>query len=101
MVIREQVNNTDVYKAAIEIKGGTDYANLHNRVGEAEKSHQKARAVGAQDCWTVIALTNADMTRLRQESPTTREWLDAGEVLAQNGPSWDRLVTLTISAMGI
>lgn len=101
VVIREQVNNTDVYKAAIEIKGGTDYANLHNRVGEAEKSHQKARAAGAQDCWTVITLTNADMTRLRQESPTTREWLDATDVLAQTGPSWDRLVTLTISAMGI
>ncbi len=101
VVIREQVNGTDVYKAAIEIKGGTDYANVHNRVGEAEKSHQKARAAGAQDCWTVISLANADMSRLRQESPTTREWLDAADVLAKNGPSWDRLATLTISAMGI
>lgn len=101
VVIREQVNTSDVYKVAIEIKGGTDYANLHNRVGEAEKSHQKARASGAQDCWTIIALKNAEMPRLRQESPTTREWLDASEVMAQKGASWDRLVTLTISAMGI
>jgi hypothetical protein len=101
VVIREQVNNTDVYKVAIEIKGGTDYANLHNRVGEAEKSHQKARATGAQDCWTLIALTNANMARLRQESPTTREWFDMAEVLAQSGTHWSRLVTLTISAMGI
>ncbi len=101
VVIREQVNNTDVYKVAIEIKGGTDYANLHNRVGEAEKSHQKARGSGAQDCWTLITLTNADMTRLKQESPTTREWFDMTDVLAQRGAHWSRLVTLTISAMGI
>src|SRR5688572_19758329 len=30
-------------KVAIEIKGGTDRSNAHNRAGEAEKSHQKAR----------------------------------------------------------
>lgn len=101
LVVREQVNNQDVYKVAIEIKGGKDYANVHNRVGEAEKSHQKARAAGAQDCWTIIELARADMARLRQESPTTREWFDGSEVLAQSGPSWNRLVTLTISAMGI
>jgi hypothetical protein len=101
VVIREDVNGSLVYKAAIEIKGGADYANLHNRVGEAEKSHQKARADGAQDCWTVIDLSRADMARLKQESPTTREWLDLNQVLDQNGTGWTRLTTLTISAMGI
>lgn len=101
IVIREQVNGQDVYKCAIEIKGGADYANLHNRVGEAEKSHQKARASGAQNCWTVISLDNADMSRLRQESPTTREWLDVNEVLDSRGSSWDTLNNLTLSAMGI
>lgn len=101
VVIRENVNGSLVYKVAIEIKGGRDYANLHNRAGEAEKSHQKARSDGAQDCWTVISLERADMSVLRKESPSTREWLDVGQVLAQNGPSWDRLMTLTLSAMGI
>lgn len=101
VVIREDVQGSVVYKAAIEIKGGADYANIHNRVGEAEKSHQKARNDGAQDCWTVINLDRADMSVLRRESPTTREWLDVNQVLDENGPSWDRLVTLTISAMGI
>jgi XcyI restriction endonuclease len=28
---------------AIEIKGGTDISNAHNRAGEAEKSHRKAK----------------------------------------------------------
>ena len=30
-------------KVAIEIKGGTDISNAHNRAGEAEKSHQKGQ----------------------------------------------------------
>ena len=101
VVIRENVQGCLVYKVAIEIKGGRDYANFHNRVGEAEKSHQKARADGAQDCWTVISLDRVDMTVARRESPTTREWLDVSQVLDQKGPHWNRLVTLTLSAMGI
>lgn len=101
IVIREEVNGQEVYKVAIEIKGGSDRANLHNRVGEAEKSHSKARAAGAQDCWTVISLDKADMQRLHQESASTREWIDLNDVLRGAGPSWDRLTVLTISAMGI
>lgn len=101
LVIREDVQESLVYKAAIEIKGGADRANLHNRVGEAEKSHQKARGDGAQDCWTVIDLSKADLGTLRKESPTTREWLDLNEVLARAGSGWNRLKTLTLSAMGI
>jgi len=30
-------------KVSMEIKGGTDYRNGHNQVGEAEKSHQEAK----------------------------------------------------------
>jgi len=102
VVIREKFGEQEsVYKAAIEIKGGTDASNLHNRVGEAEKSHQKARAAGAGDCWTIIDLRGADLDRLRQESPTTREWFDLTEVLSQSGPTWNRLTQVTRSAMGI
>ena len=90
-----------VYKTAIEIKGGTDYSNIHNRVGEAEKSHQKARAAGASDFWTVIDLQGADLELLRQESPTTRHWFALDEVVDRAGLSWDRIYQLTRSAMGI
>jgi hypothetical protein len=31
---------------AVEIKGGQDCSNIHNRIGEAEKSHQKAKKNG-------------------------------------------------------
>jgi XcyI restriction endonuclease len=40
--IREEFSGEMRNKVAIEIKGGTDYSNAHNRAGEAEKSHQKA-----------------------------------------------------------
>ena len=101
VVIREDVRGSVVYKVAIEIKGGTDYANLHNRAGEAEKSHQKARNSGAQDCWTVITLERANLDLLKKESPTTREWIDIQQVLDRSGSGWSRLETLTLSAMGI
>lgn len=102
VVIRENFgNNSSEYKAAIEIKGGTDYSNVHNRAGEAEKSHAKAIDDGAGTCWTIIDLRRADLERLRRESASTREWLDLTEVLDRSGSSWDRLVQITRSAMGI
>lgn len=44
IVIREELA-PGTYKnlVAIEVKGGQDYSNIHNRIGEAEKSHQKAK----------------------------------------------------------
>lgn len=101
VVIKEQVNDQVMVKVALEIKGGTDVSNVHNRAGEAEKSHRKAFQAHAQDFWTVISLTGADREALQRESPTTRQWFDVEEVLAGTGPSWTSLVNHTISAMGI
>jgi hypothetical protein len=56
---------------AIEIKGGTDRSNVHNRLGEAEKSHQKARKDGFVECWTMIRVADLDLTLARRESPST------------------------------
>lgn len=101
VVIREDFGDSSEYKVAIEIKGGKDYSNIHNRAGEAEKSHQKARASGAGDCWTVIDLEGAILSVLEQESPTTRQWFDLTEVQSRSGKAWERLVQSTHSAMGI
>lgn len=101
VVIREEFDGVSVYKTAIEIKGGTDRSNIHNRAGEAEKSHQKARQDGAGDCWTVISLDGTRLEKLRQESPSTREWFDLDEIRRQSGPCWNRIVLLTKAAMGI
>ena len=56
---------------AIEVKAGEDHSNIHNRVGEAEKSHLKARAAGVTECWTIINVRNVDMAKLKQESKST------------------------------
>jgi len=44
--ITEHLESGDRKLVSIEIKGGTDYSNAHNRLGEAEKSHQKAKQDG-------------------------------------------------------
>ncbi len=55
---------------SVEIKGGADVSNIHNRIGEAEKSHQKAKSRGFLQFWTIIAAdVNLDMAR--RESPTS------------------------------
>ena len=99
--IRERLGSTDFLRAAIEIKGGRDYANIHNRAGEAEKSHRKAKARGAGQFWTIIACAKADMKMLRAESPTTDQWFDIEQVETGAGPDWDKLVSHVRVAMGI
>ena len=81
--IQEEFEGKLRNKVAIEIKGGTDISNAHNRAGEAEKSHQKARKQGFRDFWTLISKTGLSMDKLKQESPTTNSWFDVAQVLAQ------------------
>ena len=73
VVISETVNDEEFLKVAIEIKGGTDASNVHNRAGEAEKSHQKAKDRGATDFWTIIGSTGMQLPVLKKESPTTNK----------------------------
>lgn len=88
-------------RTAIEIKGGTDVSNAHNRAGEAEKSHIKARGLGYRDFWTLIAKKGLDVAKLQSESPTTTLWFDATQVLARAGPDWDLFRTRLAGDVGI
>ena len=101
VAIREIFDNRERNKVAVEIKGGTDVSNAHNRAGEAEKSHQKAKNAGYRDFWTVIAKTGLDMRKLRAESPTTNSWFDAAQVLGRVGPDWDDFCSRLAEAVGI
>jgi XcyI-like restriction endonuclease len=57
-------------KVAIEVKGGTDVSNAHNRAGEAEKSHQKARKLhGFAEFWTIISKKGVEVFKLERELP--------------------------------
>jgi len=86
--IQEEFEGKLRNKVAIEIKGGTDISNAHNRAGEAEKSHQKAKKQGFRDFWTLISKTGLSMEKLKQESPTTNSWFDVAQVLAREGVDW-------------
>ncbi|MBX9718126.1 MAG: XcyI family restriction endonuclease [Microbacteriaceae bacterium] len=55
---------------SIEIKGGADASNIHNRLGEAEKSHQKAKSRGFMQFWTCLKV-EIDPIAARKASPTT------------------------------
>lgn len=64
---------------SIEIKGGRDVSNVHNRIGEAEKSHQKARKLGFLEFWTILR-SRVDDSRARQESPTTSHFFHLDQI---------------------
>lgn len=99
--IQEQFGNTLRNKVAIEIKGGTDRSNAHNRAGEAEKSHQKVKKQGFRDFWTIIAKKGLDMDRLKSESPTTNSWFDAAQVLGRAGEDWEEFRSRLAGEVGI
>lgn len=99
--IQEEFNGNWRNKVAIEIKGGLDRSNLHNRAGEAEKSHQKAKNQGFRDFWTVIAKKDLDMQKLRAESPTTNSWFDVAQVLGREGMDWEEFRSRICGEAGI
>ncbi len=99
--IQEQVSDQVHHKVAIEVKGGTDVSNVHNRAGEAEKSHQKAKKSGFPEFWTIISKRGLDLSKLQSESPTTNRWFDVAEVLARNGRDWDDFRQRLAGACGI
>lgn len=75
IVIREELTAERFRNlVAIEVKGGQDYSNIHNRIGEAEKSHQKAKKNGYIECWTVVNVDRVDMAMAHKESPTTNKF---------------------------
>jgi hypothetical protein len=101
VAIKEDFGDKEHNKVAIEIKGGTDVSNAHNRAGEAEKSHQKAKNNGYRDFWTVIAKRGIDMQKLQAESRTTNSWFDAAHVLGRVGTDWEDFRRRIAEAVGI
>ena len=59
---------------AVEVKAGEDHSNIWNRIGEAEKSHLKARDSGVAECWTIINDPQAPDQQLRVASPSTHRF---------------------------
>lgn len=100
IIIREQTaKGGHINKIAIEIKGGTDYSNIHNRLGEAEKSHQKARSDGFTQCWTVVNVAGLDNALARKESPSSDRFYNLADLENPDSDAYqdfrEQLVSLT------
>lgn len=102
IVIKEELAS-DTYRnlVAIEVKGGQDYSNIHNRVGEAEKSHQKAKKDGYVECWTVVNVDRIDMDMARKESPTTNKFYRLSELLNHESAEHRDFSLQILSIVGI
>ena len=100
--VQEQVEDRIHHRVAIEVKGGTDVSNAHNRAGEAEKSHQKAKnRFGFPEFWTLISKHGLDLSKPVKESPSTNHWFDVAEVLGRKGKDWDDFRQRLAGACGI
>ncbi|HEX9594445.1 MAG TPA: XcyI family restriction endonuclease [bacterium] len=84
--IRERLpSGNDRNLVAVEIKGGRDVSNIHNRIGEAEKSHQKARKQGFVECWTIVGVSHLDLKLAHKESPTTDRFFNLDAIRVGEG----------------
>ncbi|HEV2171848.1 MAG TPA: XcyI family restriction endonuclease [Candidatus Binatus sp.] len=86
---------------AIEVKAGVDFSNIHNRIGEAEKSHQKAKADGYVERWTVVNVDRMDMTMARRESPSTDRFYRLSQIDARTGEEYQDFFNKVIALTGI
>ncbi|WP_054693483.1 XcyI family restriction endonuclease [Syntrophomonas palmitatica] len=86
IIIREEMPNA-MYRniIAIEVKGGEDFSNIHNRIGEAEKSHQKAKLDGYVECWTIVNVDRINMSTARKESPSTNQIFRLSDLVSRSG----------------
>ena len=102
IIIREEMGpNSYRETIAIEVKGGSDFSNIHNRIGEAEKSHQKARAAGYVECWTVVNVDRIDIDIAHRESPSTNRFYHLSALVAGEGDEYYDFRARIISLTGI
>ena len=100
IIIREEMRAGQYRELiAIEVKAGSDFSNIHNRIGEAEKSHQKAKSAGYVECWTVVNVDRIDIAMAHRESPSTNRFYRVSDIVAAQGSDYiafrDRVISLT------
>lgn len=100
IAITEHTGQTPRRKVAIEVKGGTDASNRLNRLGEAEKSHLKARTKGFTEFWTIAAVP-ATQAEIAENSPTTTSFFLLAEIDHPRGLRRGLFEEQLASALGI
>lgn len=102
IIIREEMAPDSFRNViAIEVKGGTDFSNIHNRIGEAEKSHQKARQTGYYECWTVVNVDKINMDMAQRESPSTNRFYCISNLVSKDNVEYHDFRNRIISLTGI
>jgi hypothetical protein len=102
ITIREGLPSGDYRNlVAIEIKGGRDISNVHNRIGEAEKSHQKARKEGFTECWTIVGVAKIDSGVAKRESPSTDRFFNLEAIADRKTTQHDQFRERLRSLAGI
>jgi hypothetical protein len=81
VIFERSIGSGDRPLVAIEVKAGTDVSNIHNRIGEAEKSHLKAKARKFTECWTIVNVNKLDPALAAQQSPTTHRFFRLSELM--------------------
>jgi hypothetical protein len=100
--IQEEMTPTSLRNIiAIEVKAGLDFSNIHNRIGEAEKSHQKARADGYVERWTVVNIDRMDMAMAHRESPSTDRFYRLSQIDAGTGEEYQDFYNRVVALTGI
>lgn len=85
---------------SIEIKGGKDLSNIHNRIGEAEKSHQKAKGRGYNEFMTIISV-DFDYSQLKSESPTTSHFFNLIRLSDKSSLEYKKFTEILSSLIGV
>lgn len=98
--IVEQLSSGDRGLVSIEIKGGMDISNIHNRIGEAEKSHQKAKIRGYFEFMTIISV-DMDYSILKSESPTTSHFFNLIKLTDKKSSEFLRFSEIISSIVGL
>ena len=102
ITIREEMTEGELRAViAMEVKGGSDFSNIHNRIGEAEKSHQKARGRGYVECWTIVNVDRFDEELAKRESPSTNRFYRISDLVKRAGGQYLDFRTRIISLAGI
>ncbi|MEX2594867.1 MAG: XcyI family restriction endonuclease [Anditalea sp.] len=98
--IIEELANSNRGLISMEIKGGLDISNVHNRIGEAEKSHQKARKRGYFEFMTILNV-EVNYEALRFESPTTSHFYNLEKLMDKTSSEFFHFKDTLSSIMGI
>lgn len=99
ILVSERSGNQQRHLLAIEVKGGGDPSNIHNRLGEAEKSHLKLTASGVPR-WTIVGVPVDEQTA-RKRSPSTNRFYAISNLLIDGSQEYENFRRELISILGL